>query len=382
MTAITPFRIDIPQSQLDDLYDRLDRTRWPDELPGVGWEYGIPLDYVKELAHYWRHSYDWRVHETRLNSFPQFTTEIDGQNVHFLHVRSANPDALPLIATHGWPGSLVELLDIIAPLSEAFHVVVPSIPGYGFSGPTRETGWNVERVARSWAQLMCRLGYPRYGAQGSDWGSSITRELGRIDAEHVVGVHVTMIGAPPPPDAAPFTDEEQARLKHGERYQRELFGYAAVQSTRPQTLAFALHDSPVGQLAWIVEKFKDWTDSVDAPEDAVERDQMLTDVMVYWLTGTAASSARLYRESAASWGRQPEPSTTPTGVAIFPKDLSLTIRRFAEATNTITHWSEFDRGGHFPAMEQPDLLVADIRGFFQSLPGTSRSSSQAPPATA
>lgn len=246
--------------------------------------------------------------QQRLNSIPQFTTEIDGQNVHFLHLRSANPDALPLIATHGWPGSVVELLKVIEPLSEDFHVVVPSIPGYGFSGPTRETGWNVERVARAWAQLMNRLGHTRYGAHGSDWGSSITRELGRINAEHVVGIHVTMIGTPPPPDAAPFTDEERQRLKHGERYQRELFGYAALQSTRPQTLAFALHDSAVGQLAWIVEKFKDWTDSADAPEDAVDRDQMLTDVMLYWLTGTAASSARLYRESAGAWGRQPEPS--------------------------------------------------------------------------
>ncbi|MFE0254719.1 epoxide hydrolase family protein [Streptomyces sp. NPDC059010] len=367
MTDITPFRIDIPQSQLDDLHARLDRIRWPDELPGVGWEYGIPLGYVQELVEYWRHTYDWREQEKRLNSIPQFTTEIDGQNVHFLHLRSANPDALPLIATHGWPGSVIELLNVIEPLSEDFHVVVPSIPGYGFSGPTRETGWNVERVARAWAQLMNRLGYTRYGAHGSDWGSSITRELGRIDAEHVVGIHVTMIGTPPPPDAAPFTDEEQQRLKHGERYQRELFGYAAVQSTRPQTLAFALHDSPVGQLAWIVEKFKDWTDSADTPEDAVDRDQMLTDVMLYWLTGTAASSARLYRESAGSWGRQPEPSTTPTGVAVFPKDLSLTIRRFAEATNHITHWSEFDRGGHFPAMEEPDLLIGDIRRFFRGL---------------
>ncbi|WP_329331304.1 epoxide hydrolase [Streptomyces sp. NBC_00663] len=364
---ITPFRIDIPQSQLDDLHARLDRVRWPDELPGVGWEYGVPLGYLQELVEYWRHTYDWRAQEKRLNSFPQFTTEIDGQNVHFLHVRSANPDALPLIATHGWPGSVVELLDVIEPLSEDFHVVVPSIPGYGFSGPTREKGWNVERVVRAWAQLMDRLGYGRYGAHGSDWGSAITRELGRLDAEHVVGVHVTMIGTPPPPDAAPYTEEEQQRLKHGERYQRELFGYAAVQSTRPQTLAFALHDSPVGQLAWIVEKFKEWTDSTDVPEDAVDRDQMLTDVMLYWLTGTAASSARLYRESFAARGGQPEPSTTPTGVAVFPKDLSLTIRRFVEPTNNIVHWSEFDRGGHFPSMEEPDLVVDDVRRFFRGL---------------
>lgn len=369
MTPIAPFRVAVPESQLEDLHARLGHTRWPDAFPGVGWDYGIPLDYVRELTDYWRHFYDWRVHEARLNSLPQFTTEIDGQNVHFLHVRSSDPDALPLIATHGWPGSVVELLNIIEPLSEDFHVVVPSIPGYGFSGPTRDKGWNVERVARTWAELMSRLGYTRYGAHGGAWGSAITRELGRIDAEHVVAADVTMIGTPPPPGLEPYTEEEQQRLQHGQRYQRELFGYAAIQSTRPQTLANALHDSPVGQLAWILEKFRDWTDSADVPEDAVDRDQMLTNVMVYWLTGTAGSAARLYYESLAARGRQVESSLTPTGVAVFPKDLSLSIRRFAEATNTITHWSEFDRGGHFPAMEVPDLLAGDIRAFFSRLNG-------------
>jgi epoxide hydrolase len=363
MAAVDPFLVRIPQSQLDDLHTRLDLTRWPDELPGVGWDYGVPLGYLKDLTGYWRHRYDWRSQEQLLNTFPQYTTEIDGQNVHFLHVRASRQDALPLILTHGWPGSVAEFLKVIEPLSQDFHLVVPSIPGYGFSGPTREPGWNVERVARTWGELMNRLGYHRYGAHGGDWGSFISRELGRTDAEHVTGVHLTMLhGIPADPET--LTPDEKKRLERREAYQRTGTAYGAIQATRPQTLAYGLHDSPVGQLAWIVEKFKEWTDSTDAPEDAVDRDQLLTNVMLYWLTGTAGSAARLYRESASGLGAQPKPSATPTGVAIFPHDQSLTIRRFAEITNNITHWSEFDRGGHFPAMEEPDLLVADIKKFF------------------
>jgi epoxide hydrolase len=368
MTAISPFRIAIPQAQLDDLHARLDLTRWPDELPGVGWDYGVPLGYVKELAEYWRHSYDWRVHERALNEFPQFTTEIDGQRIHFLHIRSANPDALPLIITHGWPGSVVEFLGLIERTAD-FHLVLPSIPGYGFSGPTRETGWNTERIAKAWAELMRRLGYRRYGAQGGDWGSVISRRLGIIDAEHVLGVHLNMLPAIPaadPAELAALTDEEKARLGDAKRYSDELSGYMKIQSTRPQTLAFGLHDSPVGQLAWIVDMFKLWTDSAEVPEDAIDRDQMLTNVTLYWLTGTAGSSARLYREPSAVWSR-PERSATPLGVAVFPRDVVRPIRSLAERHNNIVHWSEFDRGGHFAAMEQPDLLAEDIRKFFGSL---------------
>jgi len=376
---IRPFRIDVPQADLDDLRDRLARTRWPDELPGVGWDYGIPLSYLRELAEYWRTRYDWRAAEQRLNEFPQFTTTIDGATVHFLHVRSPEPDALPLVLTHGWPGSIVEFQEIIGPLTDprahggnpadAFHLVVPSIPGYGFSGPTRETGWNVRRVATAWAELMSRLGYQRYGAQGGDWGSAISRDLGVVDPDQVVGVHVNMLFSTPPSDPAEMadlTDDEKARLGMAERYRDELSGYMKIQSTRPQTLAYALTDSPVGQLAWIAEKFREWTDSEQFPEDAVDRDQMLTNVMLYWLTGTAGSSARLYRESALNWGRQ-ERSTVPTGVAVFPRDLVSPIRRFAERRNNIVHWSEFDRGGHFAAMEEPDLLVGDVRAFFRAL---------------
>jgi len=376
-TGIRPFRIDIPQADLDDLQARLARTRWPDQLPGVGWDYGIPLEYVKELAEYWRTSYDWRAHEKRLNAFAQFTTTIDGQNIHFLHVRSPEPDALPLIITHGWPGSIAEFMEVIGPLTDprahngdpadAFHLVVPSIPGFGFSGPTADRGWNVRRVARAWDELMQRLGYRRYGAQGGDWGSSISRELGLIVPEHLVGVHLNMLFSQGPDDVTDLTDEEQARLQALRQFRTTGSGYGAIQSTRPQTLAYGLTDSPAGQLAWIAEKFGEWTDG-GLPDEAVDRDQLLTNVMLYWLTGTAGSSARLYYEAAHSgtWG-PPVTSTAPTGVAVFPREIAPPIRRFAELSNNIVHWAEFDRGGHFAAMEAPDLLVGDVREFFRPL---------------
>lgn len=378
-TEIRPFRVEIPQADLDDLRDRLGRTRWPDELPGVGWAYGIPLGYVKELAEYWRTTYDWRKHEARLNEFPHHTTVIDGERVHFLHVRSPEPEALPLIVTHGWPGSVVEFLNIIRPLTDprghgadaadAFHLVVPSIPGYGFSGPTHQAGWDHKRVTRAFAELMRRLGYHRYGAQGGDWGASISRQLGLLDTEHIVGLHVTMLPSAPsrdPEETALLTDTEKSYLEAAGRFRQQGSGYFMIQSSRPQTLAYGLTDSPVGLLAWIVEKFKEWTDSTNVPEDAVDRDHLLTNVSVYWLTGTANSASRLYYEfghSGASWGTV-EPSTTPTGVAVFPREIAPPIRRFAERSNNIVHWSEFDRGGHFAAMEEPDLLVGDVRKFF------------------
>ena len=381
--AIRPFHIDVPQADLDDLRDRLARTRWPDELPGVGWSRGVPLGYLRELAEHWRTAYDWREHEARLNGFPQFTTTIDGANVHFLHVRSPEPDALPLILTHGWPGSVVEFLDVIGPLSDprahggdpadAFHLVIPSIPGYGFSGPTHQPGWTTDRVARAWSELMRRLGYRRYGAQGGDWGAFIAPAMGGADPDHVAGVHVnaaTMgfipFGPVAPEEAATLTDAERARLERLGRFLGDGNGYFQIQATRPQTLAYGLADSPVGQLAWIAEKFKEWTSSArERPEDAVERDHLLTNVTVYWLTNTAGSSGRLYYENmhAGSWSR--EPATTPTGVAVFAEDVA--IRRYAERSNNIVHWSDFDTGGHFAAMETPDLLVGDVRAFFRTL---------------
>jgi microsomal epoxide hydrolase len=377
--AIRPFRISVPQAELDDLRDRLGRTRWPDQLPGVGWDYGIELVVVQELAEYWRTGYDWRAAERRLNEFPQFTTVIDGQNVHFMHVRSAEPDALPLIMTHGWPGSVVEFTEVIGPLTDpaahggdrgdAFHMVVPSIPGFGFSGPTRERGWNVNRVARAWDELMRRLGYPRYGAQGGDWGSSISRELGVLVPEHLVGVHLNMLTpvmpADPPSD---LSDADLARVERLQTFRRTGRGYGAIQSTRPQTVGYGLTDSPAGQLAWIAEKFGEWTDG--GLPGAVDRDQMLTNISVYWLTRTAGSSARLYYEAAraGSWGA-PAPSSAPTGVAVFPAEIAAPVRRLAELSNHIVHWTEFDRGGHFAAMEEPELLVGDVREFFRAFRG-------------
>ncbi|WP_405546896.1 epoxide hydrolase [Streptomyces phaeochromogenes] len=387
--TIRPFVLGIPQSDLDDLNARLDLTRWPDELPGVGWEYGVPRDYLKELVRYWRHTYDWRAAEARLNEWPQFTTTIDGANVHFAHIRSPEPDATPLIITHGWPGSIVEFLDVVGPLTDprahggdpadAFHVVLPSIPGFGLSGPTRDTGWELRRVGAAFAELMDRLGYPRFGAQGGDWGAGISRELGRAFPDRVIGVHLNLLpgahaSAEPTPEelaalSPPERDKTLASWRRNEEWTRERLGYATVQMTRPQTLSYGLTDSPVGQLAWIVEKFKEWTDSHDRPEDAVDRDQLLTNVMLYWLTGTAGSSARIYyeRAHAAGWGEPVQPSTAPTALAVFPRDNFIPLRHIADCTENIVRWTEFDRGGHFAAMEEPDLLVGDVRAFFHEL---------------
>jgi epoxide hydrolase len=376
-TEIRPFRVDIPDADLEDLRERLARTRWPAELPGVGWSRGVPGVYLRRVAQYWRTAYDWRAQEARLNAIPQFTTTIDGQNVHFLHVRSPEPDALPLIVTHGWPGSIVEFMKIIEPLTnpaanggdpaDAFHLVAPSLPGFGFSGPAKEPGWGTERIARAWAELMSRLGYRRYGAQGGDTGAIVSPQLGRIDAEHVVGVHangLTVFPSGDPAELADLRDGERARLARLQQRSQDGLGYAMIQSTRPQTLAYGLADSPVGQLAWIVEKFKDWTDpAAELPEDAVDLDQMLTNVTVYWLTGTGGSSAQIYYEGRTSWGKPVQRSEVPTGVAVFPDDFS--IRHLVEREHTIVHWSEFDRGGHFAAMETPYLLVGDVREFFR-----------------
>jgi pimeloyl-ACP methyl ester carboxylesterase len=365
------FRIDIPQADLDDLHRRLDSTRWPDELPGLGWERGVPLSYLKELADYWRTGYDWRAHEARLNELPQFVTEIDGARVHFVHLRSVNADATALMLIHGWPGSIVEFLDVIEPLSRDFHLVIPSVPGYGFSGPLPDAGWTDGRVARALTELMARLGYERYGVQGGDIGAFIAPEMGRIAPDHVIGVHVNALVTFPtgdPADMAGLTEREQERLALFKHFQDDLMGYMQIQGTRPQTLAYGLTDSPTGQLAWIVEKFHDWTDpGAKLPEEAVDRDRLLTNVMLYWLTNTARSTANSYYErfhDASMWAPK-APSTVPTGVANFAMDVA--IRRFAEKAHTITHWVEYERGGHFAAFEAPDTFVADVRAFFRSV---------------
>jgi pimeloyl-ACP methyl ester carboxylesterase len=374
---IRPFRIDIPQAALDDLHRRLDHTRWPEEPAGLGWSYGIPVDYLRELAHYWRTQYDWRAHEARLNELPQFTTELDGHEVHFIHVRSPEPDAdanpLPLLLTHGWPGSFVEFLDTIKPLTDprnhggnpedAFHLVIPTPPGFGFSGPTRESPWTVERIARAWAELMRRLGYERYAAHGGDLGALVSRELGMLDPDHLVALHLTSVfSATADQETADFSIENEKRsVEKQYTYEYELGGYAAIQGTKPLLMAYGLTDSPIAQLAWIADGFKAWTDSENVPEDAVDRDALLTNVMLYWLTGTAGSSARYYKEGFSGWGQLEPDSATPLNVAVFPHDISLPIRRLAERNNNVVRWTEFDRGGHFGAMEEPDLIVADLR---------------------
>ncbi|XRQ07195.1 epoxide hydrolase family protein [Actinomadura welshii] len=375
MPEVKPFRLDVPQADLDDLAERLDRTRWPDELPGIGWDHGIPLARVKELAAHWRTGYDWRAQERRLNAFPQFTTEIDGTNIHFLHVRSPEPDALPLIITHGWPSTVADFLDVIGPLTDprahggdpadAFHVVVPTLPGFTLSGPTREPGWDVNRIARAWAVLMERLGYERYGAQGGDWGWPISNALASVAAERVVGVHLNYLGSPPPgEDAGQLPEDDKERLERQKTYLANPAGYWQMQSTRPQTAAYGLTDSPVGQLAWIADKVTEWTD----PASGIDDDRLLTTVALYWLTGTAGSSSRLHRENAARGG-PPVPCPVPVGVAVFARDLIRPVRRLAEQVYDIVHWTEFDRGGHFPAVEVPELLTGDIRAFFRRLRG-------------
>lgn len=375
---ILPYRIDIPDRDLDDLRDRLARTRWPNELPGVGWSRGVPLGYLQDLAEYWRTGYDWRKQEAILNDIPQFTTTVDGQNIHFLHVRSAEPNALPLVLAHGWPGSVAEFLDVIGPLTDprshggdavdAFHAVIPSTPGVGFSGPIGEPGWDSYRIATAYAELMGRLGYERFGAQGGDLGAFIAPDLGRVAPEHVVGVHVnaaTMGFIPfgPVEDEvmATLTDGERTRLERMQAYLSDGSGYFQIQSTRPQTLAYALADSPAGQLAWIAEKFYDWAN----PKGSIDRDRVLTNAMFYWTTNTAGSSAHTGYYEPMHSGRWPTPSQVPTGLANFAEDVA--IRHYAEQNNTIVHWSEFDRGGHFAATEAPDLFVKDVQTFFRTL---------------
>ena len=381
--GIRPFRIDVPQADLDDLDDRLRRTRWPADVPGTGWTRGVPVDYLQGLAEYWRTGYDWRRHEARLNELPQFTTDIDGQQIHFLHVRSPEPDALPLIVTHGYPSSIAELSHVVGPLADprshggdaadAFHVVVPSLPGFGYSGPVTEPGWESTRTAKAWVELMRRLGYERYGAHGSDIGAGVSGDLGIHDPERVVGAHVTtdptalaLIGGMLPDEADDMTDAQRARLAVLRAWEAEGRGYLQIQGTRPQTLAYGLTDSPVAQLAWIAEKFQEWTNPAAAlPEDAVDRDDLLTNVSIYWFTGTGTSAANfLYEASHADrdWGAQ---SPAPVGMAVFAADDLL--RYVLDPGGHIEHWSEFDQGGHFPALEAPDLLVGDVRAFFRRL---------------
>jgi pimeloyl-ACP methyl ester carboxylesterase len=373
-----PFRIDVPDSALADLRERLRNTRWPEREPVEDWSQGVPLAYLQDLCVYWAERYDWRATEARLNALPQFRTEIDGLNIHFLHIRSPHAGALPLLITHGWPGSIVEFLEVIGPLSDpidpadAFHLVIPSLAGYGFSDKPAHTGWGIERIAAAWTELMRRLGYERYGAQGSDWGTSITTAIGRRDPAHLAGIHLTPPLAPPDPDTFDdLTDRERealAALEHAAEWDS---GYSREHATRPQTIGYALVDSPAALCAWIIEKFWAWTDCDGHPENAIARDALLDNLMLYWLPRTGASSARLYWESIRQvdeWisGRTTDAVTVPAGCSIFPRELQRPSRRWAERRFLdIRYWNEPDRGGHFAAFEQPELFVDEVRTFFR-----------------
>lgn len=361
-SEITPYRVHVKQDEIDDLRARLGQTRWPSQVPDVGWSRGVPATHAKELVDRWLAGYDWRVWEDRLNQYPQFTTEIDGQSIHFLHVRSHQAGAFPLILLHGWPGSVAEFLDVIEPLADSgYHLVIPSHPNFGFSGPAGP-GWDSHRIALAYKELMARLGYERYGAQGGDFGAFIAPDLGRVDPSRVVGVHVNAATAgfipfDGVPEDAVLTDGEQVRLERMKTFLSKGNGYFQLSATRPHTLGFGLADSPVGQLAWIGEKFHDWAH----PAGTIDPDKVITHAAIYWFTNTGASSAQLYYESmhTQNW---PTPSTTPTGVANFAEDIA--IRQFAEPLNNIVHWAEYDRGGHFAALEVPELFVQEISGFF------------------
>jgi pimeloyl-ACP methyl ester carboxylesterase len=361
MTEIREFHVAIDDSGVEELKFRLARTRWTDQVPGAGSLYGDDVADVQEMARYWAQDFDWRAVERRLNSFPQFVTEIDGTNVHFLHVRSTRPDALPLLLIHGWPGSVMEFVDVIEHLREDFHLVIPSIPGYGFSGPTTDTGWHSGRIARAFAELMPRLGYERYGVHGNDAGSIIAPEVGRVGSEHAVGVHVTQIFSFPSGDPAEMeglTEDDFRRLGVLQNFWENLSGYAKLQQARPQNVAFALADSPAGQLAWTMQLMG---------EPAVSRDFLLANVAIYWFTGTAGSSARLYFEDAHREDTPTEPTTFPMGVAVFPDDFQ-TMRRFAERDHhNLVHWSEFDRGGHYSGHQVPELVADDLKVYFSKI---------------
>ncbi|WP_436775060.1 epoxide hydrolase family protein [Yinghuangia sp. YIM S09857] len=370
--GVRPFRIEVPQADVDDLRDRLRRTRRGGEVPGTGWTRGVPADYLGGLAAYWAEDYDWRRAEAALNELPQYLAEVDGQPIHFVHVRSANPDALPLLLAHDWPASIVEYIEVVRPLTEQFHVVLPSTPGVGFSGPLTSAGWNTGRIAAAYTDLMARLGYARYGVGGTGGGAWIATEMGRLEPEKIVGIHVNGFIVFPSGDPAEFeglTAAEQERLGRLENFRDDMMGFNAIQSTRPHTLAHALHDSPAGQLAWIVEKFKEWTDAeAELPEDAVDRDHLLTNVSLYWFTATAGSSANLYYESAhdaSAWAPR-DRGTVPTGVALA-LSTDIAVRRFAERDHNVTYWSELERGGNFLPLEQPQAFLDDIRGFFRSV---------------
>lgn len=378
MSEIRPFTLAVPQEQIDDLYRRLDSARWPEREAVDDWSQGVPLSALRSLCDYWRSGYDWRRCEARLNALEQFVTEIDGLDIHFLHIRSPHPHAVPLMMTHGWPGSVIEFLETIDPLTDpvarggraedAFHLVIPSLPGYGFSAKPGRAGWGVERIGRAWAELMSRLGYDRWFAQGGDWGAIVTTVMGGQAPRGLAGIHLNMpVARPTAEDRVSPGPEEIRAFEAGAHYSNFETGYSKIQSTRPQTIGYGLVDSPVAQAGWIYEKVWAWTDNAGKPEDALSRDTILDNIMLYWLPANGASAARLYWESFGSIAKS-DPVLLPTGVSNFPHEITKAPRKWAERIlRNITYWTEVGRGGHFAAWEEPDLFVNEVRGFFATL---------------
>jgi pimeloyl-ACP methyl ester carboxylesterase len=380
--AVSPFSISLPQAAIDDLRRRLDSTRYPERGTVGDWTQGVPLDKARALVAYWRDRYDWRRFEARANSFPHFRTRIDGLGIHLIHARSSHADAMPIVFTHGWPGSFVEFLEVIGPLTEptrfggnaddAFHVVIPSLPGFAFSDKPSETGWDVERIAKAWVRLMQRLGYERWVAQGGDWGSGVTHALARLRPSGLIAAHVNWPFVFPPKQPQNPTLAEKRAFERAAGFQGEQSGYFREQATRPQTIGYAIADSAAGQALWIYEKFQAWTDNRGNPEDALSIDAMLDDISLYWFTNTAASSARIYWENTRS-GRASLSAgriELPMAASIFPREIFCPPKEWAEALwPNLFYWNELDKGGHFAAFEQPKLFVAEMRSAFKSRRG-------------
>ena len=381
--AVQPYKIEIPDSVLDDLKSRLERTRWPDELPGTGWDYGSNLDYVKELVEYWRTKFDWHAQEKLINSFSHFKSKVDGLNIHFIHEKGKGPNPMPLVITHGWPGTFFEMYKVIPMLSDpashggdpadAFDVVAPSMPGYGFSDATDKRGLSVLSVSDLWAKLMSEnLGYQRFAAQGGDWGARVTAKLGLSHGDKVIGIHTTSTSSPTPyqgPGTRELSEAEKAMLAQRVQWLADEGGYSHIQATKPQTLSYGLNDSPAGLAAWIVEKYRTWSDCGGDVESRFTKDELLTTITIYWVTQSINSSTRLYYESFfQAWDlAEDEKIQVPVAIASFPRENSVPLREWAERSFNIQQWTDMPSGGHFAALEEPDRLVEDIRKFFRGL---------------
>jgi epoxide hydrolase len=373
--AVRPFQVHVPDDVLADLQGRLANARWPDQLPGTTWEYGADIRKVRELASYWQNGFDWRAEEKRINRFHQFTTQIDGQTIYFIHERSPRPDAIPLLLIHGWPGSVLEFLSLIEPLinppdrnTPAFHVVIPALPGFAFSGPTTKAGWETLRIAEAFAVLMDRLGYSRYGVQGGDWGSTIARQVARVAPAQVIGIHLNFLPVPPPNPEAVSRMSEQEHRRFSAYWEHGRSGFFGLQSTEPQTIAYALTDSPVGWLAWLTVRFQDLTDNDGDFLHTIDRDTFLSDVTLYWVTNTVGSSMRIYREHQLSGGDAAlPPINTPIAYAVFPKEVIAAPEDWIDQKYNVVQRTEMPRGGHFAALEEPELFLKDVRTFFAKM---------------